>query len=146
MNKVLTMIQLNKGDSDLQNCTVQINQILHKHKPHLAIINELNLDPNDKITRNMFNEYRLEADNLDITDKRSRTGILVHKSIHFKRMRELESIGTSTVWLKLNYPGNKPILVQAIYRQFQRLGHSGSETPTSRSRDGHKSYQNGRKP
>ena len=107
MNNILKIIQLNKGDSELLNRTDQINEILEKHKPHLAVINELNLDPYDSITRNMFGEYKLEADNLDITDKKSRTGILVHKTIHYKRMREYETPGTSTVWLKLNHPGKK---------------------------------------
>ena len=131
MNKTLKIIQINKGDSDLQNRTEQINEIIDKNKPHLVVINELNLDPADTITRNMFGEYKMEADNLDITDKRSRTGILIHKSIHYKRLRQYESTGTSTVWLKLNHPGKKTVMVQAIYRQFQRLGHPGSETPSS---------------
>ena len=130
MNKTLKIIQFNKGDSDLQNRTEQINDLIDKHKPHLVIINELNLDPADSITRNMFGDYRIEADNLDITDRKSRTGILIHKTIHYKRLRQFESIGTSTVWIKLNHPGKKPVMVQAIYRQFQRLDHPGSDSPT----------------
>ena len=134
MNNILKIIQINKGDSELFNRTDQINELLEKHKPQLAIINELNLDPYDNITKNMFGEYKLEADNLDITDRKSRTGILVHKTIHYKRMREYETGGTSTVWLKLNHPGKKPILLQAIYRQFKRLGHDGSGTPSNQKK------------
>ena len=131
MNKVLKFYQLNKGDSHLFNRTDQILQILHEKKTHLLVLNELNLDHNDQITKNYFDNYTMEEDNLGICDKRSRTGILIHKSIHYRRRRDLESQGTSTVWVELTYPGKKPLLVQGIYRQFQRLGVTNSETPAA---------------
>ena len=60
----------------------------------------------------MFGEYKVEADNLDITDRKSRTGTLVHRSINYKILREYESTGTSTVWIKLNHPERS----QSCYR------------------------------
>ena len=129
MNKVLKIVQVNKGDSYLYNRTEQINDILNEHKPHLMIINELNVHLNDNITKNSFGIYKLETDNLEVVDKLSRTGILVHPDIKFKRRRDLESQGTSTIWLQLSHPGRKSVLIQAAYRQFQRLGQQGSETP-----------------
>ena len=70
----------------------------------------------------MFENYILENDDLDLVDDMSRTGILIHKSLQYKRRRDLESMGTSTVWVQFSYPGRKSLLLQAIYRQFQRLG------------------------
>ena len=73
----------------------------------------------------------METDNLDVVDKISRTGILIHKSVHYKRRRDLEVQGISSVWIQLTYPGRKPVLVQALYRQFRRLGKAGSHNPAS---------------
>ena len=35
----------------------------------------------------------METDNLDIVDQTSRTGMLLHNSIHYKRRRDLETNG-----------------------------------------------------
>ena len=128
MNKVIKILQLNKGDSDLSNRTDQINTIIDHHKPQLFIINELNTESNDLITRNQFPNFKLEVDNLEITDHRSRTGILIHRDIQYKRRRDLETPGTSTIWIQLNQPGRKSLLIQGIYRQFQRLGKPNTES------------------
>ena len=122
MNKVIKFIQINKGDSNLINRVDQISNLLEIHKPHLMIINELNNEFHDSVTKHSFPNYHLEADNLEIYDEKSRTGLLIHNSIHYKRRIDLETPGTSTVWVQLSHPGKKPILVQGIYRQFQRLG------------------------
>ena len=71
----------------------------------------------------------MEQDNLDLVDKMSRTVVLVHKKMHYKRRKDLETFGNSTVWLQFSYPGRKSLLLQAIYRQFQRLGVPGSIAP-----------------
>ena len=89
----------------------------------------MNTRPNDTVASNQFPSYKLETDNLDILDGHSRTGILVHKDLHYSRRRDLETLGTSTVWLKLAYPGRKPVLIQGLYRQFRRIGRQGSHLP-----------------
>ena len=122
MNSQMTILQLNKGDSLLNNRVGQINDILDKYKPELFLINELNLDNNDTVTPNNFPGYRLFTDGLAITDRFSRSGILAKKDLHIKRRTDLEAQGISTIWLQLSHPGKKPMLVQNIYRQFQRLG------------------------
>ena len=130
MNKSFRFLQLNKGDADISSRVDQINDILAKYKPHLLVVNELNMKSTDKVTRQLFENYSMETDNLDVVDKMARTGILIHRDMHYKRRRDLESTGTSTVWLQLSYPGKRPILFQAIYRQFQRLGRKGSINPS----------------
>ena len=128
MNKLLKIIQVNKGDSDLQNRTDQINDILLTYKPHIVILNELNNYAKDDITKKSFSDYNLETDNLELTDLKSRTGMLINKNIHYKRRNDLETKGTSTLWIQLSHPGRKPILVQGVYRQFQRLGRDNSDS------------------
>ena len=39
----------------------------------------------------------MESDNLDIVDKTARTGILVHKDVHYRRRRDLETQVLSSV-------------------------------------------------
>ena len=40
----------------------------------------------------------------------------------------MEEPGISSIWIQLTYPGRKPVLVQALYRQHQRLGVAGSKS------------------
>ena len=128
MDKFLKIVQLNKGDAKLYNRTDQINQIINEHKPHIFILNELNSETDDSISRQSFPNYKLEVYNLEVVDQRARTGILIHEKIHYNRRCDLETQGTLTVWIQLSYPGCKPVLIQAIYRQFQRLGVIDSDS------------------
>ena len=45
--------------------------------------------------------------------------------------RDLETQGNSTLWNQLTHPGRKAVLLQAVYRQFQRMGVPGSDTVKS---------------
>ena len=130
MANKFSIININKGDSGLQNRVPQILHLLDKYKPTLMCINELNLRKNDDITPGMFPNYKLEYDNLRVTDDRSRTGILVHNDVKYHRRRDLETKGLATVWIQVSQPGSKPLLVQSAYRQLQRIGKPGSGTPT----------------
>ena len=82
-----------------------------------------------------FPGYSLEHDKLDKCDGWARTGILIQNGIQYKRRPDLEEPGLSTVWLQVGVHGSKHFLVQATYRQFQRLGRTGSGThPSQRAR------------
>ena len=95
------------------------------------ILNELNLKSTDQVTRHQFPNYILETDDLDIVDQIARTGVLIHVDLQYKRRRDLETMGTSVVWIQISTPGKKSILLQSIYRQFQRLGRPGTISPSS---------------
>ena len=116
----MTILQLNKGNSDLFSRVPHINEILTKYKPQLLILNELNLHCRDTVTPKLFPQYKLVVDNLRELDGVGRTGILVHNTLNYKRRTELETKGTSTIWLEISIKGQKAILIQALYRQFQR--------------------------
>ena len=64
------------------------------------------------------------------TDNTSRTGILIKNTVRYKRRKDLETKGTSVVWIQVAHKGKKDILIQSIYRQFQRLNHPTSGTIT----------------
>ena len=120
--KTITILQVNKGPSDLASRTDQLNDLIEKYKPQILAINELNSTSTDTVTRNQFMNYTLETDNLDIIDEMSRTGILIHKDIKYKRRKDLETMGISSVWIELSHPGRKPLLVQALYRTIPEAG------------------------
>ena len=130
MDRTLKFVQINKGVSELSSRVDQINNIINEYNPHSIIINELNSPNTDSNTRNQFPNYYLETDNLDIVYSTSRTGILIHKDLHYSQSRDLETVGTSTIWVQFKYPGRKPLLLQAVYRQFQRIGVPGSIAPS----------------
>ena len=97
-------------------------------------INELNITKGDIISKSQFPNYSMQTDGMDITDAGSKTGILIHKNIHFMRWNDLESQGLSTVWIQLKYLGRRPVLVQGLYRQFRCINHPGSQTITKQKK------------
>ena len=123
MNKKnIKIMVLNKGNSQLQNKVDQINNLISVHKPDIFALNKLNLHKTDTVTKYQFNGYHLETDNLDKTDHTARTGVLISDKILYKRRRDLEIEGCSTVWIQIRTQEKKQFLIQSIYRQFTRLG------------------------
>ena len=129
MDKSIKFVQINKGVSELSSRLDHINDIIEQHNPKVVVINELNSPSTDNVTRLQFPGFTLETDNLDIIDNTSRTGVLIHKDLHYSRRLDLETPGTSMIWIQFKYPGRKPPLLHAVYRQFQRLGVPGSINP-----------------
>ena len=83
MDKSLRFVLINKGDSDLHSRVDQINQVISKYKPHILVVNELNMKSTDTVSIYLFDNYTMEADNLDIVDQMARTGVLIQKDIHY---------------------------------------------------------------
>ena len=54
---------------------------------------------------------------------------MIHKDLKYKRRNDLEDKGLATVWIQVSQKGTKPLLVQSVYRQLQRIGKPGSGTP-----------------
>ena len=125
-----TILNLNKGDSLLQNKVLQLNHLLTIHNPDIFSINKLNLEKDDTVTPYQFQNYTLEHDNLQKTDNTSQTGILIKNTVKYKRRKDLKTKGTAVVWIQVAQKGKKDILIQSIYRQFQRLNHPISGTLT----------------
>ena len=135
MNKKdLKILQLNKGDAQLSKRVPHINAILEQYKPNILILNELNLHHMDTITGKLLPGYKLLTDNLNTTDTRSRTGMLIQTDLKHTRRQDLESPGTSTIWIQLNNRGSKPLLIQGLYRQFTRINTPNSNTPKQQTK------------
>ena len=73
-------------------------------------------------TKYAFPGYTMEHDGLDKTDGWARTAILIKDNIKYKRRRDLENKGISTVWIQIGFHRQKQFLLQALYRQYQRHG------------------------
>ena len=125
INKI-KISQLNKGNSNLINRVEHINNILITDKPDIIVINELNLYQKDLSVKYLFPNYNMEHDSLDKLDKCARTAILIHRNLKYKRRRDLEASGISSVWIQLNQVSKSPLLIQGLYRQFQRINNQGT--------------------
>ena len=53
---------------------------------------------------------------------------MVKKNINYKRRKDLESDGISTVWLQIGKAGTKQFLLYAVYQQFQCQGRKGTKS------------------
>ena len=126
MNKQINISLLNKGNSDLASRIEQINQILVTQKPTVLVVNKLNMYKKDTAIKYLFHNYTMEYDSLDQTDGGARTAILISNQLKYKRRKYLESPGIASVWVQINDIGKKPVLLQGLYRQFQRIKHKGT--------------------
>ena len=92
---------INKNIVKLQNRIDQLKALIHQHKPDIFVVNKLNLRKNDSISIHQFDGYIMEFDNLRSIDCGAWTGILIKENIVYKRRKDLESNGVSTVWLQI---------------------------------------------
>ena len=107
----MKFLVLNKNDADLKYRIDHINSILDKNKPHFMTLTELQKHKSDTLTQYQFPGYVLEYDDLDKTDGWSRTGVLIRKNIKYKRRRDLETKGTSTVLVTSWFPWFQTIFI-----------------------------------
>ena len=56
--KSIKIIQINKGNSQFMNRVDQINHMISQHKPQIVIINKLNIENGDIISRNQFDNFK----------------------------------------------------------------------------------------
>ena len=118
----------------LHNRIDQLNHLIETHKPDIFIINKFNIEKNDTTTRNQFTGYKLELDNLMKTDDKSRTGLLIRDNLIYKRRPDLESEGNSVIWIQVKTKERKQFLLQAVYRQFTRLGKDNTASIRDKKR------------
>ena len=63
-------------------------------------------------------DYRIEHTKMSLKTNQSRNVIMIKDDIIYKRRDDLEDETTSTIWIELKLPKNKPILLASIYRQW----------------------------
>merc|ERR1712240_293787 len=96
-----------------------LDSILSKHKPNIISICEVNINRNNNTEiNNRYKGFRIEHTKMSINTNLSRNIIMTKEDLIYKQRTDLEDIETSTVWIELKTPKNKPILIASIYRQW----------------------------
>merc|ERR1712240_888005 len=118
-NHTIKIVQWNKGKANFINKTNELDSILSKHKPNIISICEANINRNNNTEiNNRYKDFRIEHTKISINTNLSRNVIMIKEDLIYKRRTDLEDTETSTVWIELKLPRNKPILVASIYRQW----------------------------
>ena len=118
-NHTIKIMQWNKGKANFTNKTNDLDSILQRHKPNLISMCEANINRNiNTIINNKYKDYNIEHTKMSINTNQSRNIMMIKEDIIYKRRTDLEDETTSTIWIELKLPKNKPILVASIYRQW----------------------------
>ena len=118
-NHTIKIVQWNKGKANFTNKTNELDSILSKHKPNLISICEANMNRNNNTEiNNRYKDFNIEHTKMSINTNQSRNIMMIKEDLIYKRRADLEDAETSTVWIELKLPKNKPILVASIYRQW----------------------------
>ena len=89
------------------------------HKPHIFSICEVNAQKTINNTPFcIYTDYKIEHTKMATLTNRSRNILLIKDDIIYNRRHDLEDDITSTIWIEVKLPKNKPILVSSIYRQW----------------------------
>ena len=89
--------------------TIDIDHILSMHKPHIFSICEANAE---KATNNTpfttYLDYKIEHTKMSATTNSSCNTLLIKDDIIYNRRHDLEDDITSTIWIEVKLPKNKP--------------------------------------
>ena len=64
---------------------------------------------------NNYMDYKIEHTKMSDITNQSRNIIMIKEDIIYKRRKDLKDNITSTIWIKLKLPKNKPILIASNY-------------------------------
>merc|ERR1712240_956986 len=118
-NYTIKLLHWNKGKANFTNKTNDLDSILQRHKPSLISMCETNINTNTNTAiNNKYSEYNIKHTKMSINTNQSRNIMMIKEDLIYKRQTDLEDEQTSTVWIELKLPKNKPILVASIYRQW----------------------------
>merc|ERR1712240_896013 len=118
-NHAIKLAQWNKGKANFSNKTNDLDSILQRHKPNIISICEANINRNNNTEiNNRYKDFNIKNTKMSINTNQSRNIMMIKEDLIYKRRADLEDAETSTVWIELKIPRNKPILVASIYRQW----------------------------
>ena len=98
-----------------------MQQILDTYKPDIMALSEANINPQKPQIYNDFSEYNIELNKMSETINFSRNAVFINNKISYKRRHDLEENLTCTIWIQINIPKSKPILIMGGYRQWTLL-------------------------
>ena len=138
-NKGLKLSHWNAGSAYLENKTIEIENLISDHHPHLLGISEANLHKNHCIENCKVEGYDLITCNTLNNEKISMSRVVVYKhtSLVAKVREDLMSDCFSSIWLEVGFPGKSKILVCNLYREWQYMGqadNSSSSIPEQMAR------------
>ena len=123
-NRGIKLSHWNAGNAHLQNKTIDIENVIADHHPHLLGISEANLHKKHCIDNCKIDDYELitckTLDNVNL--QVSRVVVYKHKSLVTKVREDLMSDSFSSIWLEVGFPGKTRFLVCNLYRDWQYLG------------------------
>merc|ERR1712080_529485 len=120
-NTKLNLLQFNKGSANFENKINNINEILQTHQPDVMCVSEANLNISKLGICDKFPNHNIELNKMSKIIDISRNIILIDNKLSYKRRYDLEDNNTCTIWLQINIPKKKPILIMGGYRQWQLL-------------------------
>ena len=138
-NRGIKLSHWNAGNAYLENKTIQIENLISDHHPHLLGISEANLHKDHCLDNCKIENYDLitsktmDNRNLNI----SRVVVYKHTSLVAKIREDLMSDKFSSIWLEVGFPGRTRFLVCNLYREWQYMGqsdHSSLEIPEQLAR------------
>ena len=112
----------NKTDAPLIKKINDIKQILCNDKPHVLIVNELNLNDFQFRGITKFPNYRFKSDRLLHSIGKARTGMWIHRDLIYSRNPLLEDNSNSIVAIKVGFPHKRKINLIGYYRQLRYVG------------------------
>ena len=125
-NKIIKIIQINKGKSKLLNVDKELLETIVENRADIAIISEANHDNNDgestRSINNTFSDYNVET-KTSLGASISRIIIIIKKNINYVRVKELESDINSSVIIKLIQSTRKNTFIIGLYRQWKSFGN-----------------------
>lgn len=107
---------MEQGKSTFSNKLNDFQMVVDKYSPHIISLSEANYC---NVTKMIFPEYNIEINDLGIGYSQSRLLVLIHKSLQYKRRRDLDEKFLAVITCDIILSNNKNITISAIYRQWK---------------------------
>ena len=102
-----------------------LQDIISRYKPKIVAIQELNYSNDQYMSDITIPNYKWEMDGLLLKNGLSRSALLIHESIRYRRRNDLETSSEAHVWITVSLPAGRKINFQCWYRQWQEVGING---------------------
>ena len=115
----LNLMLINKRNSNFQNYTNQMQNIIDQYKSNIICVSEANILINNNSYIYDYPNYNVETNKMAVKTGNSRNAIMVNKGINYKRRYDLEDDITCCIWIEVSLGSRKSILIMGGYRQWQ---------------------------
>ena len=113
----INIIMINKGSSNLAKYLDIIKITIHNENREIVILPESNLKENENTFEVHFPEFNVESKFIQGLGY-ARISMLIHKSVTYNRMKEIDDYYISTVWIKVKTGKRNSTIIMGGYRQW----------------------------